>query len=554
MNMCRRMKSDNGLKPLFILCIAIILLGGMMIPLANTGTNNDAITSSNTSIMLSYCNGKTLYVGGTGPDNYTKIQDAIDDAHAGDTIFVYSDSSPYYENLVIDKTLNLLGENKENTLIEGGKDEIGVVSVEAHYVNISQFMITTSKEQGIRDGIELGNGLSQTPYVHHIRITDCNFYNFVNAIGCCGFSENITISHCRFWECTRAFFTGEKNNYFISNCNISAEGGIAIHGSNTTVSNCTFHPGKIWIHGSDNNEFLNNYLIDGAIQIEYSSHNFLRNNMLENSTLEFFGHGIEDFHHNIDDSNIMQGKPIYYLYEKRDMVIDKHNNTGYIILAACQNITVRDIELYSSVLAFSSNSIFEDCSFYGNSVGIYVHNSTCNSIIHCQFENHLPLLVEQSCRNNISLCTFSHTIQIWHSSNENSVSKCTLNGGGIYLGDAHNNTLVKCTILNTDKGIEVDGNQNIISLCNISHNNRGILVNGNNNKIYLNNFIANSIHAFCYGKNIWNTQKRGNYWDNYHAIDLNKDGIGLIPYHIKTDHIRSFFNFDWHPLTNPYEW
>jgi len=41
--------------------------------------------------------GSTLYVGGSGPNNYTSIQDAINDASDGDTIYVYDDSSPYHE-------------------------------------------------------------------------------------------------------------------------------------------------------------------------------------------------------------------------------------------------------------------------------------------------------------------------------------------------------------------------------------------------------------------------------------------------------------------------
>ncbi len=52
--------------------------------------------------------GNILYVGGSGPGNYTKIQDAIDNARYGDTVFVYDYSSPYYENLVIHKSINLI--------------------------------------------------------------------------------------------------------------------------------------------------------------------------------------------------------------------------------------------------------------------------------------------------------------------------------------------------------------------------------------------------------------------------------------------------------------
>ena len=34
------------------------------------------------------------YVGGSGPGNYSKIQDAIENATKGDTVFVFDDSSP----------------------------------------------------------------------------------------------------------------------------------------------------------------------------------------------------------------------------------------------------------------------------------------------------------------------------------------------------------------------------------------------------------------------------------------------------------------------------
>ena len=70
------------------------------------------------------CNGTTLYVGGTGPNNYTRIQDAVDNASNGDTVFVYNGTYSHYfeENWAcvrIDKRIRLLGENRDNTIING---------------------------------------------------------------------------------------------------------------------------------------------------------------------------------------------------------------------------------------------------------------------------------------------------------------------------------------------------------------------------------------------------------------------------------------------------
>ena len=61
--------------------------------------------------------GNWWYVGGSGPGNYTKIQDAINASSDGDTVFVYHGN--YTENIVINKSISVLGENKETTWISG---------------------------------------------------------------------------------------------------------------------------------------------------------------------------------------------------------------------------------------------------------------------------------------------------------------------------------------------------------------------------------------------------------------------------------------------------
>ena len=93
-----------------------------------------------------------LYVGGGGPGNYTTIQAAIDDAGPGDTVFVYSGT--YVENVVIGKSISLMGESRDTTIIDAG----GVgspVYITSSYVNISGFTATGSSVGGFEAGIRL---------------------------------------------------------------------------------------------------------------------------------------------------------------------------------------------------------------------------------------------------------------------------------------------------------------------------------------------------------------------------------------------------------------
>lgn len=102
-------------------------------------------------------NGKTLYVGGSGPDNYTKIQDAIDNASQKDTVFVYNGT--YYENVIINKySLSLIGENKETTILDGGgiNDVILIDGEDNDFVTISGFTIQNGgNDAGDDAGIDI---------------------------------------------------------------------------------------------------------------------------------------------------------------------------------------------------------------------------------------------------------------------------------------------------------------------------------------------------------------------------------------------------------------
>jgi hypothetical protein len=78
---------------------------------------------------------KTIVV----PDDYPLIQDAIDNAADGDTIFVRS--GVYYETLVINKSLTLIGEDREHTIIDAHKITQDVVYITVDGVTFSNFTL-----------------------------------------------------------------------------------------------------------------------------------------------------------------------------------------------------------------------------------------------------------------------------------------------------------------------------------------------------------------------------------------------------------------------------
>lgn len=122
-------------------CIVIVLfLGLCFTPILSTSQSEEL----SDSVLIQTNSGNTLYVGGSGPGNYSRIQDAVDNASAGDTIFVYGKDVPYYENIVIKKeNINLIGEDKYRTIVDGSG--VGhVIKINANGFTLKGFTILHS--------------------------------------------------------------------------------------------------------------------------------------------------------------------------------------------------------------------------------------------------------------------------------------------------------------------------------------------------------------------------------------------------------------------------
>jgi len=125
--------------------------------------------------------GQIWYVGGTGQNNFTRIQDAIDNASDGDTVFVFSGVySDFFPNgqwgysILINKEITLIGENKYNTIINGNGQR-DVVRITSHRVNIKGFTIQNS-------GGVLYGGIKVVDYYGMITIQDNIIKNNSNGI------------------------------------------------------------------------------------------------------------------------------------------------------------------------------------------------------------------------------------------------------------------------------------------------------------------------------------------------------------------------------------
>ena len=125
---------------------------------------NDSLYYATLNVTITTHN--ILYVGGSGSNNYTSIKNAIYNATEGDTVFVFDDSSPYYENFSINKSIILIGEDKNTTIIDGEGDDIVLIS--ANNVILSGFTIQngrfavrliSSSDSLISENIIKNNGL-----------------------------------------------------------------------------------------------------------------------------------------------------------------------------------------------------------------------------------------------------------------------------------------------------------------------------------------------------------------------------------------------------------
>ena len=247
-------------KKSLVIGILILLLG------VNIGSTFAGDVDVKTMLSVGF-DGNTLYVGGTGEGNYTNIQDAIDNAETGDTVYVYNGT--YTENLLINITITLIGEDKQTTIIDGGGlHDCIYIGFHADTTTITGFTIQHSGNYSAGGAI-FDTGLeihSDYNIITDNIITYHPLYGMVLWASKCNNISYNTITHCNR---SGIDFLAGPNNTITYNILSYNEVGISALGStnckqNKIIHNTFIHNYKgLAMYDSTNhithNNFLNNY-------------------------------------------------------------------------------------------------------------------------------------------------------------------------------------------------------------------------------------------------------------------------------------------------------
>lgn len=222
------------------------------------------------------------------------IQEGINVAEDGDLIYVFSGT--YTENVLIDKSITLRGQDKDTTFIDYGVDIKDVDEVE-----VSRFTITDNDDEGI-----LILRSSNTIVTGNV-ITGINSggYSFVYGI-----------------------FVGQSNNNnIIGNTITNIKGDFFVYGISATVqSNLKVNDNTI--------KNLNGGLDACGIEIIYSSNSNIINNSITKINGYLYSHGILSFCCSGSTNNVIKGNIIdgahngIGIFESYNFIIDGNKVSG----------------------------------------------------------------------------------------------------------------------------------------------------------------------------------------------------------------------------------
>lgn len=505
----------------------------------------------------------TWTVDDDGPADFQTIKEAIDSPNVtyGDVIFVKS--GVYYGHVTLKTGLKVVGENRDLTVIDGyGDGTVISLRTNSYIGNLT----VRNGDIGIEGAWDIANST-----VHSVIVRDNNYGGIYLHEPTCGniLTNNLILNNSLFG----IYLTNTNDNIVISNTVRNNEHGIILYGysRNTVLKN--------------NNIMDNKYNFGVILQWE---------------TLDAVLYWKEYYVNDIDASNIIDGKPIYYWVNQHDRKVPL--DAGYVALINSTNILIENLTLSHNVqsifLLATNNTIIRNCEITNSSYGIVTKT-------YFDYVDYITKKYYYSSNVKIAECTIRFngagiTFGCFNSTvSSNTVSDNLL---GIHLYDGGYNIIKGNTVTNNtfyvklhlipflfrylryeyperpllydqysiSAGIITDGNDNIMVGNTFAYNEvgafGGIITRRGGNTFYHNNFINNThyqaipltVGSFSLDKYDNGYPCGGNYWSNYNSTDLytgpyqnvtGSDGIGD-GQHVILTYPRGIV--DPYPLKSPY--
>jgi len=264
---------------------------------------------------------------------YQHIQDGIDASDEGDIIFV--NEGFYSEHLSIGKSIEIVGQDKYKTVIDGKKRPHHLIWVTGKNVKMRGFTIQNSAKFHFSCGIIL-------------------------------YSSNITI----------------KGNIFKNNC---VGLGLGPNSSNNRIEDNIFQNNILMGFAIDSKDQINNVIKNNSFEnndmfglYTVNNYNIIENNNFVNDGI-FISISDKQLVPEINN-NIVNGKPLVCY---KNLSNFKISNAGQIILSKCNNGIINSVNLSNtdtSIYVLSSSEInITNCNISNNLVGICLQSS--NDII-----------------------------------------------------------------------------------------------------------------------------------------------------------------------------
>lgn len=236
---------------------------------------------------------------------------------------------------------------------------------------------------------------------------------------------------------------------------------------------------------SSNNIIINNTWV--YIDLLDSAYNVLRSN--EEYMFQVRGCQVEHYIQDVDTSNTITDRPIYYWVNKRNMTVP--SDAGYVALANCTQMTVQDLDIKDNfqgiLIAFTEHSTIRGNILTDNEYGIQLVHSANNVV----------------CENRMANCSNGVRLEGSSSNNHFYGNSMIDNNFGVFTEDSFDNTVSENNITSNRVGIKLmDSSTNNVSYNIIANNSDGILFFGSSN----NTISKNDITANGYGIHIkWNS-------------------------------------------------